>query len=185
MSRGVTLPELIVAVALSLALAAMAVPAVGTLLQRHNAYVLNQALLTSLNLARTQAVTRRRIVAVCRSSRGMACDTDASWDKGWLVFEAPDNALECSDPHRTGYCREHGGQILHVEQRDTPGRVRMTHNHNVSRRVRFNTLGLSPGYTGRFTVCTVDGTPLRGLVVPQTGRIRVARTSELLDCNDG
>ncbi|MEX0731363.1 MAG: GspH/FimT family pseudopilin [Aquisalimonadaceae bacterium] len=181
-ANGFTLIELVVVIALVAGLATTAVAGMRGLFQNQAAYSANRLLIASLNLARTHAVANRQVVAVCRSGTGHSCDTEASWDGGWLVFETPANDTRCSDPNGTGFCAEHGGRILQVERHAAAGQLWITHNHNVRHRVRFNALGLSPGYTGRFTVCAADGSSLRGIVIPQTGRIRAARPSEFLDC---
>jgi type IV fimbrial biogenesis protein FimT len=43
-------------------------------------------LVATLNLARSQAVTRGRAVSVCSSSDGLRC-TDTPWQNGYIVFQ--------------------------------------------------------------------------------------------------
>ena len=43
-------------------------------------------LVSAINLARTEAVTRAAPVSVCASSDGTSCSADTGWNKGWIVF---------------------------------------------------------------------------------------------------
>jgi len=86
-----TLIELVVAMVVLAVLAAAAAPGFSRmLLDMRRSTVLNQ-LSASLNLARSEAVTRGLPISVCRSANGTSCATSGDWGQGWIVFVNNDN----------------------------------------------------------------------------------------------
>lgn len=181
-SRGLTLPELLVVVAI-LGLLALGLPGLRQLVLDHRAWTWQHRLHVSLNLARSHALHTGQPTVVCATDGGGACaESGANWDGGWMVFEDP-GVLNTCDPDPQGtQCLDGGGRILRIQ--DPTDALRIVANRNVSRRVRFNATGMSYGYTGRFTFCDRGGKGYqRGLVVSNSGRIRRAGRQELLHCD--
>ena len=83
--RGFTLIELIVAVSILSILMGVAAPSLRDLFM--NAAVTGQAndLLSSLAVARSEAIKRGVRTGVCTSTNGTSC-TSSQWNEGWLVF---------------------------------------------------------------------------------------------------
>jgi type IV fimbrial biogenesis protein FimT len=88
--RGFTLIELIVAVSILSILMGVAAPSLRDLFM--NAAITGQAndLLSSLAVARSEAIKRGVRAGVCTSTTGTSC-TNSQWDQGWLVFIDADN----------------------------------------------------------------------------------------------
>lgn len=87
-SKGFTLIELMITLAIAAIVLGMAAPAMRDMLQ--NGRITSQAndLLTALNIARSEAVKRAIPTTVCRSSDMTSCSAGAgSWAIGWIVFD--------------------------------------------------------------------------------------------------
>jgi len=96
--RGLTLIELMVALAVLVILLTVAVPGMRNFVKNNRLTAAANALSTSMALARSEAVRRGRPVTVCSSSGGTACD-GAAWAEGWIVFvdEGAAGSVDTSD----------------------------------------------------------------------------------------
>lgn len=180
--RGFTLLEaLVVVVVLSLVLS-LGMPAMRDFVATHRALAWQNRLHVALNLARHHAIYHTVPTVICATSGSSGCASSAAdWGQGWLIFEDSAGLNDCRPDPEMRFCEEGGGRIIRVQDRARD--LRIITNHNIARRVRFNALGMTYGYTGRFAFCPgVELKRPRGLVVPQTGRIRAARPREVLDC---
>lgn len=180
-NRGFTLVELIVAMVLAILLLVTAVPSMQEMLARHRLLTLHQELRGALYLARSHALAERVATSVCpRSESGGCASGRGDWSRGWIVFEDGDHGGSCRPAG--GYCQGSTRRVLRVYP-SAPSAFPIRANTNVSRRVRYSPLGMSPGSNGRFTLCDRGGAvqPL-GLVVASTGRVRGARQGDLLAC---
>jgi type IV fimbrial biogenesis protein FimT len=86
---GYTLTEALVAMAITAILLALGVPSYRDFAASRRAAAEVAELVSSLQLARTEALKRGVRVSVCQSENGRSCSTDASqrdWSRGWLVF---------------------------------------------------------------------------------------------------
>jgi type IV fimbrial biogenesis protein FimT len=88
--QGLTLVELIVTLAISAILLAIAIPGYANFMNYNRLVAATNDLASSLQLARSEAVRRGTRVTVCKSSSSMsadpACDSGATWQQGWLVY---------------------------------------------------------------------------------------------------
>lgn len=83
--KGMTLIELLFVVAILGALLALALPNFSDTIEAANTNSQVKVMLTTLNLARSEAIKRGTDVSVCASDDGADCDEDA-WADGWIVF---------------------------------------------------------------------------------------------------
>ena len=93
--NGLTLVELVVTILMASILLAVAIPSFRSLIVRTRVVTAVNSFVSSLNLARSEALKRGQRVTVCTSSDGATCDPAVDWDQGWIVFSeiAPPNAV--------------------------------------------------------------------------------------------
>lgn len=97
-SRGFTLIELMVTLAVLAIIVGIAAPSFATLVQGNRSATVSQELLGALQLARSEAVKRRGLVQVCRrNAEGSACATGTDWSAGWLVRESGGDIIRLWD----------------------------------------------------------------------------------------
>jgi type IV fimbrial biogenesis protein FimT len=91
---GMTLVELIVALAVAIVLMAIGIPAFQNLQATNRAAAQVNTLVTALNLARAEAVGRGTPVTICAKANDADCNTAAaaSWRSGWLVVTDSDGS---------------------------------------------------------------------------------------------
>lgn len=87
---GFTLVELMVTLAVVGILAAVAVPAMTSLIAGNRLAGASSELTSSLQLARSEAIRRNAQVTICASSNGTTCSASTDWSR-WIVT-GPDNA---------------------------------------------------------------------------------------------
>lgn len=84
--RGVTLVELMVVLVVLAVLMAMAAPSFEMVRNSSRLSAQVNELVTAVQLARSEAVSRRQWVTVCRSDDGATCSTATTSWAGWMVF---------------------------------------------------------------------------------------------------
>lgn len=82
--RGFTLIELMLTIAVAAVLVTVAVPGMRDFVQNNRLAAQSNEFLTTLALARSEALKRGTPVTVCRSANGASCG--GSWADGWIVF---------------------------------------------------------------------------------------------------
>ena len=87
---GFTIVEIMIAIAILAILTALAMPSLQQFLARNELVGTSNGLISGINLARTEAVTRSTAVAICPSTDGASC-SGGDWESGFLVFVDDDN----------------------------------------------------------------------------------------------
>lgn len=86
-TRGFTLPELLVTIAILGILLALAAPSLREILATSELRSLSIELTSTLEQARSEAIKRGGRVTVCPSANGTSCLTNVGdWRSGWIVF---------------------------------------------------------------------------------------------------
>ncbi len=152
--QGLTLLELLVALAILGVTLGMGVPAFRHVTMAARANGAFHELTTSLAMARTLALVRGAPVVVCPSQDGLTCRSDSIWDQEWITLTARDGRLVHASP---------GGRGLVIRSN--------------RERLRFQPGGLSEGSNLTVSVYADAQGPLIGSIkVSRTGRIRSERT---------
>lgn len=176
-TRGMTLVELLVTLLVAAIFAALAVPAYERMVSTHRLALHANLLLTSLYLARTEAVKRNRRVVLCRSAGGETCAPEGGWHQGWIVFvDANNNGERDAD------------ELLLRREGGLPSGYFLTGNTPVSQYVSYTPTGMTKLVSGAFqagtlTLCTPHASDGGGrqIVVSATGRPRIS-TATLVSC---
>jgi len=89
--NGFTLIELMIAISMSIVVLTFAVPSFSSFIKNGRVTTYTNALVTDVNYARQEAVTRGEKVILCRSANPTAASPTCggntnNWSSGWLVF---------------------------------------------------------------------------------------------------
>jgi len=165
--KGGTLAELLAVIGIVQTCVLLLLPSMSHLVYTQRVSGLTQALVSSLHLARDEAIKRNIRVVLCKSSDGNSCANLGGWEQGWIIF---------SDGNNNGV-RDASDQVL--LQRGGVQGVRLTGNTPVRNYVSYTPLGtakLPSGafQSGTFTLCVPDsrGTKERKIILSPTGRPR-------------
>lgn len=160
-TRGVTLVEQVMVVAVLAILAGMASPSLAGLVRRGRVQSAQMDFLEALGYARGEAVLLRARVLFCPTRDRVHCSDESRWDSGWLV----------------GVDRNRDNQPDHAPLRVGDGHTRLRIQSSASRRrVAFLSDGSASGSNLTLLFCSPDdaGESL-GVVVSNSGRVRGSR----------
>ena len=159
--RGLTLIELVIAVAIALVVGGLATSGLSGALESSRASAARADFIASLSLAATRAALAGSRAVLCPSMDAEHCSDGADWSEGWLVFLDANGSREL----------EGGERILRL-QRALPGRVRLRSTAGRTRIV-FQGNGGNVGSNVTFTLCDGRGpAKARSLILANFGRLR-------------
>lgn len=91
--RGFTLIELLVTMTVAVVLLSVAVPGFQTISRNNRMTSIANSLVSSAQLARSEAINRNSPVELCRSADGATCATAGGWQQGWIVRHPTSNTV--------------------------------------------------------------------------------------------
>lgn len=173
-TRGFTLIELMVTVAVASILLALAVPGYRELIQSNRMSTQANLLLSDLNAARSEAVKRRIPVTLCKGTQS-ACASSDGYEQGWLIFADHNHngVLDTEDM----ILRTQGasGSDLTIRGKSPiQNRITFFDSGNVS------TSGSIIFCDSRIQVFNTDRAKARAIIISQPGRFRTVTGSDAL-----
>jgi len=170
-SRGITLIELTVAMAVVVVLTALAIPSFQALSRRSRVDTALHLLTSHFASARIAAITHNVPVVICPSRGDGACRQDSDWSDHWLTFRDPDGNRQ-PDEAIDLYRNDPAPRNPRLRILSTAGR----------RQLRYLPTGYSSGSNLTLRIC-YDGEVSGLVVVNNAGRVRTARPSEAEPCD--
>ncbi len=166
--RGFTLLELLVVVAIGGVLAAVAVPPMHAMLNTQKVVSFVYLFVSSLHLARNEAIKRNACAVMCKSATGQSCTGSGGWEQGWILFHDANNNAQLD-----------AGEQVVLRQGAVSVGPRLTGNTPVANYVSYSASGgakmVSGAFqAGTFTLCpeSASDTSVRLIVLSGTGRPR-------------
>lgn len=167
-SRGFSLIETLIALAVLSLLLGLSLPSLRGLLLRSAVSSSHNLLLSGFASARQHAVFSRRPTTICPGSADAGCRSDAVWSQGWIIFV----------DHNGNALFDSADQLIRAEN-PLPKRTRAFSNSGRPRAV-FQPNGTSSGHNLTLRLCGADTPrPLSAIVLSNTGRARAAGPNEL------
>lgn len=168
---GFTLFELMVGIAIFMIMVGLAIPSMQSIIANNRTITLSNELLSSMHLARSEAVKRGVSVSVCPAANQNFNSCGNNWSLGWIVFVNPDEngtfSNNADEPLLRAYQAPSQGQTIAT----TPFSTLITYTS--SGFAATNTTNLSINITT--SGCT--GTNGRNIVISFTGRPQLSNIS--------
>jgi type IV fimbrial biogenesis protein FimT len=160
---GLTLPELLITLAVVSGLAIAAADSLPRLIQSNRMVTEVNWFVAALQLARSEAVKHGQRVVLCPSADGRECADSAQWKQGWILFasgnrerEVDEALLQSGNPLAAGIAMRSG---------------------NYRKRIVYQPDGSSGGSNSSFTFCDQrQRAHPRVICLSNTGRPRLTRT---------
>ena len=147
-NEGFTVIELLMVSAIAGIMLAIGVPAFMTLINKNRVAEELNALVSSLQFARAEAIKEGQTTTVCASTNGTSCNiTTGIWNTGWIVF---------SDPNGNGTV-DTGEKVRKIQQ-NFGGADTLTASSSRST-ISFSRDGFATGLTGTVQL-TLHTTPV-------------------------
>ena len=171
-SKGFTLLELIVTIAMISIVAAVGIPSYrGIMITNELADTVNNMRM-SMKLARSEAITRGVSTIMCSSTDASSCSlVDGDWNKGWIVG---------IDLNGNGQVDEAGGELLWANVLDSSSQITITPSDPaVNQKLQYSYDGwVTAGVVVGFDICTgypVDGYPRREIRASVAGDPKITK----------
>lgn len=160
---GISLVELIAALAATAVVLGLALPSLSGLLAGQRVRSTLHDLRSDMMLARNSAIARNTQVVLCPRTVDNRCRTDGDWQHGWMLFLDPDRDRQPGQ----------AADILRIRDASIPPRHALRSSRPF---LRYRSDGTSSGTNLTVRMCTDDR--LSGsVVVNNHGRIRTERAA--------
>jgi len=158
-SLGFTLIELMIALVIGTILVMLAAPSFNKAVSSNRVTTQANKLVSSINMARSEAVKRGSNVTICASTDQATC-AGSNWATGWIVrLDSNNSVLQSQEAFK--------------------GNTAIVYNPAVITTVQYNSLGqatLAPSYTMTAEGCVTGYLGIRIVTISTTGRAAVDAT---------
>ena len=195
-NSGFTLTELMVTLVIVGIVAVIGGPSLRTFVQGSQLVSSSNELVSTLHVARSEAIKLNRKVTICASTDGTSCSGGAKWQKGWIVF------VDANDDHvGTGSACSSVADIntdCLLRVHDAIDEVSQTlsitgtldSNGQPVQWFTFTSRGLpkeaGSSRSGVFAVCSFDESNnivgSRAVVLSVSGRVRISDNAAVISC---
>lgn len=180
--RGFTLIELIVTIALVAIVATLGIPSFSATLNNNSLASEANRLVAHIQLARSEAIKRNRVVTLCRSGDGVRCGSGSgnrAYEAGWLLYA---DAAGRDDDYDSG-----ADSLIQIGE-TAPPNITIRSNSIGNRWLSFSPNGmLAENGVAEYYFCDNDGssTAVRGrkLTIDLSGQPYVSELAPAASCN--
>ncbi|MBD3635063.1 MAG: GspH/FimT family pseudopilin [Methylophaga sp.] len=165
--NGFTVIELMIVLSVLAIISATALPSFRSLLIEIEVDGQINKLVSTLQLARSEAVKHNQVVTICKSLDGQNCG--GNWSDGWLMF-VDNNA----DGHKNT------AEIALTSAQLIDGYTLSWSAFGSNNYIRFRQNGLTSSHNGSFILCPVnlDSRFARAVIISKTSRVRTSKDSD-------
>ena len=162
MCKGFTLIEAIIVLAIIAIISGVAVPSVGRMIERNQASLAMNWILSAVRFTRDSAVTHNTLTTLCPSSTGTKCG--GKWHDGVLVF---------TDANADRVVNHEDAILLQLPYPYAGSTIKWRSFRN-RQFLQINSLGYTNFQNGNFTYCASSQDPQfsRQIVINMQGRVR-------------
>jgi type IV fimbrial biogenesis protein FimT len=147
---GYTLGELLITISIVGILASIAVPGMQNVVLNNRRVSVSNDMAYSIQLARSEAITRNQRVIVCSSKNGSSCAGASDWSEGWIAFN------DANGDKAPGGTSE--SVLLYSVGNDSITITPLTFTDSFTYRPNGRVMGISVGAsTGEFVFCDRRG----------------------------
>ena len=174
-SSGFTLLELMVTMASTFIMFGLVMPQVTAQIDRSRFSTQINAFSSSLQFARSTAVTQNQQVVICKSPDGLQCNRRAPWQDGWIVFVDADRDRQVSPDEAIIQKQNRLRYDVEIDYRAFGSRNYLTYRPD----------GITKT-NGTFLFCSArHPAQSRALILTKSGRLRISKTranGDTLNC---
>ncbi len=190
-SKGFTLIELMIVLGVAALVITLGVPSFQEIIRNNRFAAQTNAFISSMNLARSVAITRGVRVTLCKSSNGQECVTEGGYEQGWIVF----TDVNSDEGNKIGSLDTSGSsqdEIIHIVS-TLPGGVPVDESGNkaltltaITGKVKDFVSYMPDGTTktasgsfqnGTIKLCQKDVEEGRRIIINKVGRARSAKAT--------
>ena len=168
-----TLTELLITISITSILLGSSAPLFTGIIMNNRVVSISNGLLTTLHMARSEAVKRNQDVTLCKSSDSLSCG--GSWSDGWIIFSDfdHDRRLDLVD----------GDTLLYTKKFERLEFVISWNAFRSDNYIQYNSQGFIHSNNGTFKLCPPNNDVhyARAIIINRVGRARVSADSN----NDG